>query len=90
MIGKYLILHIWIEAIGAETINLNRRNNMKNSNVSPNVILLKDIPIEHLKAVHQALDNIRQQYGVNLSIKADGRTSSRVQHLPTVAECNYQ
>jgi len=61
----------------------------RNTSVSPNVILLDQIPNEHILAVHQALDAIREQYGVRLRIKADGRSNSAVRDLPTVAECGY-
>ena len=57
--------------------------------VSPNVVLLDNIPNEHIVAIHNALDELRAKYGVRLRIKADNRASTRVEPLPTVAECDY-
>jgi hypothetical protein len=54
---------------------------------SPNNIVIDNIPNEYIVQVHEMLDLIREQYGVRLRIKKDGRTSSPLTVLPFAVDC---
>lgn len=57
---------------------------------SPNNIVIDGIPNEHIIEIHEMLDLIREQYGVRVRIKKDGRTSSPLSELPTRNQCYEQ
>ena len=54
---------------------------------SPNNIVIDHIRNDHIVAVHKALDLLRDQYGVRVRIKQDGRTSSALRALPPADQC---
>jgi hypothetical protein len=54
---------------------------------SPNNIIIDNIPNDYIVQVHQQLDLIREQYGIRLRIKKDGRTSSPLALLPPAVDC---
>jgi len=57
---------------------------------SPNNLVIDQIPNDYIVQVHQMLDLMREQYGVRVRIKKNGRTSSPLLDLPVFSIEMYE
>ena len=57
---------------------------------SPNNLVIDQIPNDYIVQVHQMLDLMREQYGVRVRIKKDGRISSPLLDLPVFSIEMYE